>query len=332
MRAGGAVQINVGDAVQVIGSGEEAGIRRVIPRRKRQAAEAGGGKRNDVDAVAVVVERDLIDESRADGVGGVDNGAVRRVAEGVAHGGDVVSAPLAIRKVLGNLFGDEVAEDRELTREVVIDPDHFLFEICRCAGSAEEFIAVGGLGEDAGVNQGGRVRIDHAAWNFVSREGLTLNDTCRGNAARAVGKKDARRDLGGRRDIDNGPNGAEVSIVGSGIRHQLAAGRSALNQSAPFHVVEKEGALFVGVVEVAECNGAADVEAEDVKTQLRNWIGSRVEEVARVEGVVAVEFPSRSVQRAGAGLENHRHCASGREAVIRAVVGSKSTKLRDSVG
>ncbi len=37
------------------------------------------------------------------------------------------------------------------------------------------------------------------------------------------------------------------------------------------------------------------------------------------------------MQRAGAGLENHRHGASGGEAVIRAVVGSEGAELGDSV-
>jgi hypothetical protein len=42
-------------------------------------------------------------------------------------------------------------------------------------------------------------------------------------------------------------------------------GSSSLNKSPPFHVIEEEGLLFVGVVELAERNRTADVEAKHVQ-------------------------------------------------------------------
>ena len=77
--------------------------------------------RDDVDAVAVVVEGRLVEQGRADDVGGVNHGTVGRIAEDVADGRHVVAAPLRGPVGLGNLLGDPVPEDGELAAELVID-------------------------------------------------------------------------------------------------------------------------------------------------------------------------------------------------------------------
>src|SRR5262249_45619162 len=54
-------------------------------------------------------------------------------------------------------------------------------------------------------------------------------------------------------------------------------------------------------------------------------------EVARVECVVTVEFPSRSMQRAGTRLEDHSHGAGGGKTVVRAIVRSESAEFGNGV-
>ena len=71
-----AVELDFRDAVQV-----------VRPRKQPRRTEAGGTcdytLGNDGDPVAVVVEGDLIEQRRTDGIGGVNHAAVRGVAERV---------------------------------------------------------------------------------------------------------------------------------------------------------------------------------------------------------------------------------------------------------
>src|SRR5262249_38822330 len=95
LRAGGALQVDIRDAVQVVGTAKEPRVSGVVPRRKGQTAQAGARERNNVDAVAVIVERRFVQQVRADRVGRVNDRAVRRIAEGVANRRHVRAAPLA---------------------------------------------------------------------------------------------------------------------------------------------------------------------------------------------------------------------------------------------
>ena len=70
----------------------------------------------------------------------------------------------------------------------------------------------------------------------------------------------------------------EIAAISGGTGDRLV-GRTALNQRAPFHIVEEEGPLFVRVIEVAESYRAADVEAVNVETKFS--VGHEV--VLRIE-------------------------------------------------
>ena len=85
-----------------------------LKNRLYSAGEVYSPDRSNRDAVAVIVERDFVDQRRADGVRGVNDAGVRRVAKRVSDGRNVVAAPHTGGKVLGDLFGHEVAIDREL--------------------------------------------------------------------------------------------------------------------------------------------------------------------------------------------------------------------------
>ena len=78
-------------------------------------------------------------------------------------------------------------------------------------------------------------------------------------------------------------------------------------------------------------NLAAHVETLGVEPQFGNRIGSRVEEVARVEGVIASEPPSRSMQRLGPGLDDGADARGRGQTVVGAVVGSELAELGNRV-
>src|ERR1700722_2030281 len=294
--------------MEIVRAGEETRVSGVVARRNGETAEASAGERYDVDAIAVVVERDFIHEVRADRIRGVYDRAIRRVAERVANSRNVRAAPLANREALRNLLGDKVTEDRELAGEVVIDANDFFAEVCRGGRGTGELVVAGGWRrKDAGIEQRRCVRADHARRDDVTWERIALDDAGWKNAARAILCEDSRRNFARGRNYDRCANGAEIPAIGVGIRNSLAVGGTTLNQAAPFHVVEEEGALAISVVELTQRDRTADVETEDVETKFSNGLRSRVEESARVKRIVAVEFPGRSMQRAGAGLEKHRH-------------------------
>ena len=50
---------------------------------------------------------------------------VRRIAEGVSNGGTLSPLHIVVPWLLADLFGHEVAIDRELVREVMVDADDF---------------------------------------------------------------------------------------------------------------------------------------------------------------------------------------------------------------
>src|SRR5258708_25010197 len=60
-----------------------------------------------------------------------------------------------------------------------------------------------------------------------------------------------------------------------------------LNQAAPFHIVEEESLMFFG----PEIHRSASVEAVGMEAQLGHFLRRMVEAFARMEGVVASEFP-----------------------------------------
>src|SRR4029077_20652195 len=64
-----AVQIDIRDAVRIIRTGEEPGIRGDVTARESQASQTGTRKGDDVDAVAVVVKGSLVNQRRTDRIG-----------------------------------------------------------------------------------------------------------------------------------------------------------------------------------------------------------------------------------------------------------------------
>src|SRR5580700_6120137 len=70
--------------------------------------------REDVDAVAVIVERRFVEQSRADHVSAMYHGAIGRVSESIADCRHVIGNPLRCTVSLRNLFGNPVPEYREL--------------------------------------------------------------------------------------------------------------------------------------------------------------------------------------------------------------------------
>src|SRR5580692_880787 len=173
----------------------------------------------------------------------------------------------------------------------------------------------------------GGVRIDHAGWNDIARERLTLHDSRAGRIlARTVGEENGWGHLCRRWHKDRRGKRAEIPAVSSGARNRLV-GRAALNQRAPLHIVEEERPFLVRVIKVAESYRTADVEAVNVETEFL----IRHEIILCIEKVVAIEFPSGSVELARSRLQDHGHGAGRRKTVIGTVVGSKRSKLLDRV-
>lgn len=126
--------------------------------------------RNDVDAVAVVIEGCLVEQRGAYGVRGVDHGAIRGVAEGVADGGNVVAAPLRRAVALRHLLGNPVSKDGELVGELMINPGNFLSHVGRRIVAALELRAARRLGENAGAQKRLRIGVKQADGNCVAGE------------------------------------------------------------------------------------------------------------------------------------------------------------------
>ena len=138
VRAALAVEGNVGNARQIVRTGEQTRTGAVVTAREREARQAVSCKRNDVNAVAVVVERHFVQQRRADRMCCMHNSAAGGVAEGIANGWNVIAAPLCDGVALRDLFGNEVAEHGEFAGEVVIDADHFFLEARRDTRAARE--------------------------------------------------------------------------------------------------------------------------------------------------------------------------------------------------
>src|SRR5262249_28889603 len=159
-------------------------------------------------------------------------------------GRNVRAAPLADGEALRNLLRDEVAEHRELAVEVVVDANHFFAQVRRRVARALEPVAVRRRREDTRGDQRCGVRCDHARRNDVSGKIAALHYACWCRTARAVREENARCYLGRGRNLDRRRYRTEVAAVRRRIWHYLAVVQVALNQVAPFHVVEEEGLLL----------------------------------------------------------------------------------------
>src|SRR5215467_8037518 len=100
---------------------------------KRREGKSRGrrnqSRRQDVDAVSVVVEGGLVQQIGPDRVRGMEHAGIRRIAEGVSNRRHVVAAPHAGNEVLRDLFSNERTVNRELAGRVVINTRDFLSEI-----------------------------------------------------------------------------------------------------------------------------------------------------------------------------------------------------------
>ena len=106
-------------------------------------------------------------------------------------------------------------------------------------------------GKMPAVEQRRCVRVDHARRNDVARERRALHDAGGQHAAGAILRENGCGNLSRGRHVDRRV-AAEVAAVSGRTGYRLAVGDAALNQTAPFHVVEEEGLLAVAVVELAE--------------------------------------------------------------------------------
>src|SRR5581483_4993598 len=101
-------------------------MRRVVAIGEGETLESRPRIGSNVDPIPVVVECNLVQQVGVDGVGGVNYCAVGGVAERVAYRWHIGATPLAHAETLRHLLRDEVAKDRPLAGESVIDaPDFF---------------------------------------------------------------------------------------------------------------------------------------------------------------------------------------------------------------
>ena len=209
----------------------------------------------------------------------MDNAATRWIAEGIADSWNIISAPLAGGETLCHLFSNVVSEDGELGAEVMVNANDFFPKIGRSISAANEraygVSNVGGrCGEDACLEQSSGIRIDHARWNHIARKLPTRGDSRRGRLAGTIREQSGLRDLRIRpvtcpRRAEGwnkyrvrcrcGKKTGEVTAIGRGVRNVLISS-AALNELAPFHVIEEEGPLLVWVVKLAESYRTADIE------------------------------------------------------------------------
>src|ERR1700733_10176779 len=149
----------------------------------------------------------------------------------------------------------------------MIDTNDFFLQGRGSGARAIERGARSGSRENAGGQKGSRIRVNHARRDGVAGERGSLDDAGRRNATGAVLEEHSGRYRGERRNGDRG--GTKVTAVGAGKRNGLAVGDAALDQPAPFHVVEEEGALAIAVVQLSESDWTADVETEYVQPEFR---------------------------------------------------------------
>src|SRR6185312_273817 len=334
-------EVNRRNAASHVGTGEQT-----IKGKARGCSE--DTLRDDVNAVAIVVESGFVQQRRAHHVGGVHNRAVRRITENIANRWDVIAAPLSGSIGLRSLLGDPVSENRELIVEGMVNTSNFFPDGRRRIVAALEHIGtVGRSREDPSAEKSLGVGVQQCCRNCIARVTLEYrigNSTRTRNAAPAttIGRTESCNTssvkrtllrcgkLVGARNVESRVQNNvscrvftirrhvadETAAVGASHRNGLIQ-QAALNQAAPFHVVKEERLRVVAVVEF---HWTADVEAVGIEAELGNFLRSRVEVVASIESIVAVEFPKGSVELLAAGLNNFSDGSGGRKAVLSAVV------------
>src|SRR5207249_3816711 len=118
-------------AGQVVRPRKQAGCCAVVSTGEGQALQAIRRKRDDVNAVAVIVEGHLVDQRWVDGVCRVDHAAIGGISKRVSNCRKVIPAPLGGSVALRDLFRNEVTEHREPAGEVVIDAHNLFLQIRR---------------------------------------------------------------------------------------------------------------------------------------------------------------------------------------------------------
>ncbi len=130
-----------------------------------------------------------------------------------------------------------MAEHGELAGEVVVDADDLFLEVRRGIVAADEggiSVAVGAvaLGENTCSEQGSGVLRNHALWDRVVREGLTLHDSRGCQATRAIAKEHGKRNsLIRGRYIDD--RGTKIGVTGCSVWVKTAAGNMLVSEIAP---------------------------------------------------------------------------------------------------
>ena len=267
----------------------------------------------------------------------MNNAAVGRVTEGVADGGNVRAAPLTDRVALADLLGDEVAEHRELAGEVVIDADDFFLQGCGSGARAVEAVL-----PDVGAGKMPAAK-SAVAFGSIMHDGMVLpgNGDPWTTPAGATPPGQFLKSTAGDTVVVEGTligGGTKVTAVGARKRNGLAVGDAALDQPAPFHVVEEEGPLAIAVVQLSESDRTTDVEAEYVEPEFRNRVGVPFKFVAGLKKLRASRASLRRNSHADAcsvlepDFRTMVMVPRRGEAVVRAVVRGQSAKLRDGVG
>ena len=162
-------QIDGRDAVGGVRAGKES-VEFEIGRGSDQA------QRQKREAISVIIEGNFIDQVRANDIGGMHNGSIGWIAEVGTDGRYIVAGEYGRTVALGDLFGHQMAVDRELVTYVFIDPDDFLSYVGRQIITANEAVAIGRCREDAamlptGRQQGLGVAIQQTCWNHIVTEG-----------------------------------------------------------------------------------------------------------------------------------------------------------------
>src|SRR5271156_6851326 len=134
---------------------------------RRSCKYALGG---DIDAVAVVVKGNFVEQRRADGIRGMNHGAIGGIVKDVADRGHVVVAPLRFPISLRNLLRNPVPEYGKFVGELVVDAGNFLPYISRLITTSDDLSSARGSGENTRFQQRLRIGIEQIRGNRVIRE------------------------------------------------------------------------------------------------------------------------------------------------------------------
>src|SRR5215469_11760180 len=123
LRSCAAVQVDLRDAGINVGPGEEPVEAEALLAYRAAVGTGWCGdqaERGDRNAVPVVVKGSFVDQGRANGIRGMHNAGVGRIAERVPDRRDVGAAPHGRREVLRDLLRHEVAKNREFAADVMV--------------------------------------------------------------------------------------------------------------------------------------------------------------------------------------------------------------------